>query len=650
MRREVAWCVFRIIELGGKIPTPGLGMVVRRLGEVLADRAGLVPESLLGLSVRDWCQQIQHAVHRRTGRLPAPTTMKNIRGLLTRMMRLLAIALDTGPWWRRDVWDPVEDARIPLREHEPMGRYAVRFDPIGALWLRRGLQWHCKVGLDTGVLSWSTVHRRVVAVKELDAFLRGRQADGPRLAEHPAGVRVLMLDFLGHLRSRPATRGRRAGQRLSPASVQRLASDVEQFYLFMADNTDAAAAALAEPGWLRLGAEHAGFYRRGELPGKQPPRIEGQVIDDDAMTQIMGGLHLLGAAVERGGFGDEQAMRIALLVALLGRRISEICLLDPDPLLPLLPAAAGQPDAANDGDAQAPVAKLRYQQTKIDGAPDTILVHADVVAIIREQQQWAKRYFAEHGAPGRTPKYLFLAMQMNRNGDRPYTDRTLRALLSELAGRLDVRDSTGAVVDFNRTHRFRHTVATSLLNTGVPLHVVQRYLGHLTPTMSMTYAQTLQSTAEREFLRYRKVTADARELEIDPQDLYDMLELDRRTDRILPNGWCLLPPRQVCVKGNACLTCDKFATDATFLPELRTQLARTGQLIDERCVAFKNRTGQQIGEDNVWLAARRQEQHALGRIIVKLEHTRLADGTVQAVRGAGVVARTDAITGKRDNT
>ncbi len=174
MRREVAWCVFRIIELGGKIPTPGLSMLVRRLGEVLADRAGQAPASLLGLSGRDWCQQIQHAVHRRTGRLPAPTTMNNIRGLLTRMTRLLVTALDTGPWWHRDQWNPVEDTRIPLRDHEPMGRYSVRFDRIGTLWLRRGLQWHCKVGLDTGVLSWSTVHRRIVAVKEFDAFLRGR--------------------------------------------------------------------------------------------------------------------------------------------------------------------------------------------------------------------------------------------------------------------------------------------------------------------------------------------------------------------------------------------------------------------------------------------------------------------------------------------
>src|SRR5262249_53890377 len=161
-----------------------------------------------------------------TGRLPAPTTMNNIRGLLTRMTRLLETALDPGPWWHRDQWNPVEDTRIPLRDHEPMGRYAVRFDRIGTRWLQRGTQWHCKVGLDTGVLSWSTVHRRIVAVKEFDAFLRDRQVSGPRLGEHAAGVRAIMLDFLGHLRARQATRGRRAGQRLSPASVQRLASDV----------------------------------------------------------------------------------------------------------------------------------------------------------------------------------------------------------------------------------------------------------------------------------------------------------------------------------------------------------------------------------------------------------------------------------------
>ena len=206
-------------------------------------------------------------------------------------------------------------------------------------------------------------------------------------------------------------------------------------------------------------------------------------------------------------------MRITMLMALLGRRISEICLLDRDPLLPLLPTRrrAGQPDPRATATPRHRSPSSATSRRRSTVRPNTILVHAEVVAIIREQQQWAQRYFADHGAPGKTPKYLFLAAQMNRNGDRPYSDGTLRRLLTELAARLDVRDSTGALVDFNRTHRFRHTVATSLLNAGVPLHVVQRYLGHLTPTMSMTYAQTLQSTAEAEFLRYRKITADGRE-------------------------------------------------------------------------------------------------------------------------------------------
>jgi integrase len=650
MRRELAWSVFRIIEMGGRIPTPTLSMLVRRLGEVAADR-GRAPASLLDLSVADWCRHIQQTVHRRTGRLPAPATMRTVGGLLARMVRLLLIALDTGPWWDRDRWDPVGDPRIPLREHEPMGRYAVRFDTISTGWLRRAAQWHCKIGLETASLTWSSVHRRVSAIKQFDEFLHGRDVAGPWLADHPAGVRALMLDYLGHLRGRHIRPGRRgAGQRLSQASIQRQASEIEQFYVAMADNNQAAAAALGEPGWLQLGPQHAGFYRRGELPGKQQPHLGRQVIDAEALSRIMAGLELLGTPIEQGGFGDEQAMRISLLVALLGRRVSEICLLDPDPLEPLLPAAPVVPGGEDAGErSQAPAAKLRYQQTKIDGAPNTILVHAEVVAIIGEQQRWAARYFAEHGAAGARPKYLFLAPVMNRNGDRPYSANSLREALSKLAARLDVRDGTGTLVDFNRTHRFRHTVATNLLNGGVPLHVLQRYLGHLTPTMSMVYAETLQSTAEAEFLRYRKITADARDLDIDPRDLYDLLELDRRTDRILPNGWCLLPPRQVCAKGNACLTCDKFATDASFLPELRAQQDRTEKLITERHTAFRARTGREMSEDNVWLVGRRQEHDALGRVILTLERTRLADGTTQAIRGAGVQARTDPITDKQEH-
>ncbi|MEV7239324.1 hypothetical protein AB0N06_37300 [Streptomyces sp. NPDC051020] len=189
------------------------------------------------------------------------------------------------------------------------------------------------------------------------------------------------------------------------------------------------------------------------------------------------------------------------------------------------------------------MAKLRYQQTKIEQAPDTILVDAEIVAIIRAQQQWADAHPGRRWAAGTTPKHLFLAHKMSRRADKAYPLERINQTLFGFARRLDVRDGA---------------------------------------------------------------------------------------------------------KGNACLTCDKFATDATFLPELTAQRQRTEQLIAERQNAFTARTGHPMSEDNVWLAGRRQEQDALGRIILKLEQTRLADEPLQAVRRAGVEARTDAITRDRD--
>lgn len=87
-------------------------------------------------------------------------------------------------------------------------------------------------------------------------------------------------------------------------------------------------------------------------------------------------------------------MRILMLVARTGRRISEIRMLDREPLLPLdrLCGSTGPADA--DG---AFVAKLRYQQTKIEQAPDTVLVDAEIVAIIDEQRRWADQHLGPAG-------------------------------------------------------------------------------------------------------------------------------------------------------------------------------------------------------------------------------------------------------------
>jgi hypothetical protein len=105
------------------------------------------------------------------------------------------------------------------------------------------------------------------------------------------------------------------------------------------------------------------------------------------------------------------------------------------------------------------------------------------------------------------------------------------------------------------------------LNDGVPFHVVQRYLGHKSPEMTARYAATLAATAEAEFLKHKKIGAHGADIPISPNDIYEMTQLAKRTDRVLPNGVCLLPPLKSCDKGNACLSCGHFATDATHLDE-----------------------------------------------------------------------------------
>ena len=287
IRQELAWCIFRIIAQGGKVDVTHMRALVRRLGEVISDLGAFAPASLTGLAPREWQQQFALAVRRRTGALPGPGSVSDLRQQLGRCWRLLAAAYDTRPWWQREVWSPAADSRIPQRLHEPR-RHSANFGQITAGWLRRGLQWHCKVGLEAGTLAWGTVELRVAAATVFDAFLAGRAVPGPWLADEPAQVRALMLDYLGHLRGMRVQRpGKRHGQPLSDSRVAALMTGIEQFYAFMHDHRDTAAAALAEPGWLRLDPQHAVFFRRGEKPRKRRRGHDGDVIDDDALTQIM---------------------------------------------------------------------------------------------------------------------------------------------------------------------------------------------------------------------------------------------------------------------------------------------------------------------------------------------------------------------------
>ena len=69
----------------------------------------------------------------------------------------------------------------------------------------------------------------------------------------------------------------------------------------------------------------------------------------------------------------------------------------------------------------------------------------------------------------------------------------------------------------------------------------------------MQYIAQREEHAEQAFLATVKLKADGTRVTFSRED-HDIIHLLGRADRILPNGWCLLPPLQSCGKGNAPLT------------------------------------------------------------------------------------------------
>ncbi|MEV1173469.1 tyrosine-type recombinase/integrase [Nonomuraea sp. NPDC049784] len=231
--------------------------------------------------------------------------------------------------------------------------------------------------------------------------------------------------------------------------------------------------------------------------------------------------------------------------------------------------------------------------------------------------------------PGRDLPYLFPQRRANAHGAKPYGNSNYGRALALFSRLAQITDATGNPVKLSHTHRFRHTKLTKLAELGLPVHVLQRYAGHSTPTMSMHYVARRDEHAEQAFLATRKFKADGTHVVFSQQD-HDALHLLDRADRFLPNGYCLLPPLQNCQKGNACLTCGVFVTDDSHLATLQRQLAETTALIERTSAQFHRRHGHPMPDDNVWLVQRQAERDALVKLLAAMQAS-----PGRAVQGAG---------------
>ncbi|ORA60854.1 MULTISPECIES: tyrosine-type recombinase/integrase [Mycobacteriaceae] len=622
---ELAWWVYMCWREGlRRIDPAKIAWFTAALPGAAAEyrrRHGTAPVSLLDFTVPDIVRHATVLFEQRRHRLPTPSYRRNLQWTVEHLHTLLAVRTAAAPWWSFDTWDLRIDPRIPQREHEPHHERVLKLAGIAPPWLREGLRFWMRTAITHQLFTWTTaVTRSQTLGRHLGRFaLDNNHLDDPLITTDPERLRAVFLDFLAYLRSPEATT--KSGT-LSDYLVAEIQYQVQAFYTFMHDHGTEAAAATGNSRWKDIGISHTRLWAPAYLPRKTRRARELTWYSTADLQRMLAYLPVLSADTEQrvvlthpdgqisvmAGLGDPQAARAWLLQAMTGRRASEILMLDHEPLqaIPGTSASAGL-------DAGIFVARLRYQQTKVDGVDPTILIEQQIVDVIREQQRWLAR---RH--PGMAPKYLFVGMVHQHQGQRarPYTSY-LNAL-KKLDAVHRLADAQGHPLRFSQTHRLRHTRATELLNDGVPFHVVQRYLGHKSPEMTARYAATLAATSEAEFLKHKKIGAMGADIAISPADIYEMTQLGKRTDRVLPNGVCLLPPLKSCDKGNACLSCGHFATDATHLDDLRDQLTATEHLLAGRRQQFADRTGRELTDENVWVSERLREINSLQAIIARL--------------------------------
>ena len=404
--------------------------------------------------------------------------------------------------------------------------YQIRFDQITQTWLRVAVKRWVRHRLGSGK-SFGTAGVDVRSMVWFSEFLATRH---PNAKDETSLRRRDLEAYLGHLVASPLTRH----------TVSTYIICVRTFL-----------EACQRHGWLAGLAGEVAIYnddlprRPQPLPRYIPEFVMHQIEAPDNLDQLP----------------DHSTRALVVVLIETGLRANDACALTFDALV------------SDSGGGPC----LRFFNAKMR-ADQLIPLSAAGAAAVRDQQVHLRLRWPNG------PRVLFPAPNANPDGDQPFNYATLRGRLVAWQEKIDLRDETGRPIRVS-AHRFRHTLGTRLINQGVPQHVVQRLLGHVSPQMTARYATLHDSTIREAFDAYwsQRINVLGEQIGFDPHASTADAEWTKhnlaRIQASLPNGYCGRPPQQDCPHPNACLTCPDFQTTPEFLEIHRRQHTETRQLI-----------------------------------------------------------------------
>jgi len=135
------------------------------------------------------------------------------------------------------------------------------------------------------------------------------------------------------------------------------------------------------------------------------------------------------------------------------------------------------------------------QKTRVLG--HKIPMTAEVAAVVLTQIKWVNQHYTLEENP---KQWLFPASKKRRisqskrylRGD-PLEAKGVSLALNGLAHKYQIRDEEGNIFHF-KLHAFRHTKGIELVNNGMSLTLVQQWMAHASPEMTLIYAKILDQT------------------------------------------------------------------------------------------------------------------------------------------------------------
>ncbi len=187
--------------------------------------------------------------------------------------------------------------------------------------------------------------------------------------------------------------------------------------------------------------------------------------------------------------------------------------------------------------------------------------------------------------------YLFVQLEGVRRG-RPYNYYDIRRSLKRFTEEQNIVDDSGTPF-FIKNHAFRHTKGVELLNNGMNILHVQKWMAHASPEMTLQYAKILDTTMRKSWEEatkqgiFRIDIKNKRPVKVELTDIEneDIIEWEyirHNLDAVkMELGYCMKPikqPRPTQV--NPCLSCRNFCTTPEFIPKFETEIKEVKNVIE----------------------------------------------------------------------